>query len=346
MSESNALLLLLTAALLGATVIMIITAALGKRQRRLQKTKDIFKRSVLPGILERRSAEGGADQSGGDADIRTDGEAGSGLPIQDWETQKEEILLLQMLDGLKNNEFEVYIHWFVENKKSRKIVGGEALSRWNHPRRGLLMPSEYVPLMEKKHIVALLDYYIMEKVCQFLEVTDWQQSEDFFISCNFSRDTFAEPDFAERCAEILKRYQFSRKALVLELTETGSAHDKSGVYRNAEKIKEWGISVVLDDFGEGYTSFGDLQSNRFSGLKLDKNLIQNISTREGEIILSGIIEVGHRLGMTVIAEGVETEFQAEKLKDMHCDVIQGFYFHKPMPLREAADFYLTQLKAI
>lgn len=106
------------------------------------------------------------------------------------------------------------------------------------------------------------------------------------------------------------------------------------------------MSIALDDFGTGYSSFSDLQASRFDGLKLDKGLVENMCTEEGEIILQGIIDVGHRLGLTILAEGVETEVQVQKLVNMQCDVIQGFYFYKPLPLQEATKLYLEQNRNI
>ena len=130
------------------------------------------------------------------------------------------------------------------------------------------------------------------------------------------------------------------------MTESGIAHDAEIVYQNAVNMKKYGVSIALDDFGTGYSSFSDLQASRFDGLKLDKGLVENMCTEEGEIILQGIIDVGHRLGLTILAEGVETEVQVQKLVNMQCDVIQGFYFYKPLPLQEATKLYLEQNRNI
>lgn len=130
------------------------------------------------------------------------------------------------------------------------------------------------------------------------------------------------------------------------MTESGIAHDAEIVYQNAVNMKKYGVSIALDDFGTGYSSFSDLQASRFDGLKLDKGLVENMCTEEGEIILQGIIDVGHRLGLTILAEGVETEVQVQKLVNMKCDVIQGFYFYKPLPLQEATKLYLEQNRNI
>ena len=247
--------------------------------------------------------------------------------------------------ALENEEFVLYLHFFVD-ARSHKIVGAEALSRWEHPEKGLLLPGRFIPLMEREKTVTELDYYVLERVCRFLESLYTRYAADFFISCNFSRNTFSSPDFAERFEKIIENYQFPRETLILELTESGIAHDAEIVYQNAVNMKKYGVSIALDDFGTGYSSFSDLQASRFDGLKLDKGLVENMCTEEGEIILQGIIDVGHRLGLTILAEGVETEVQVQKLVNMQCDVIQGFYFYKPLPLQEATKLYLEQNRNI
>lgn len=239
--------------------------------------------------------------------------------------------------AMKNNEFSLYLHFFVDTS-ARKIVGAEALSRWNHPQKGLILPSKYIPLLEKENAVEKLDYYMLEKVCAFLQQRYRENKGDFFVSCNFSRNTFVAKDFADKCIEIIDRYEFPRETLILELTESVSIIDNDTMYHNAKKMKEYGTSIALDDFGSGSASFFDLEKYKFDGLKIDKNLVEHLSTKEGEIILSGLIAIGHKLNMTVLAEGAETKEQVEKLVQINCDVIQGFYFYKPMPVYEAKKY--------
>ena len=257
--------------------------------------------------------------------------------------QEESSLQKRTTFALQKEEFTLYLHFFVDTT-TQKIVGAEALSRWMHPEKGLLMPSRYIPLMEREKTVSQLDFYVLERVCRFLQELCQKQACDFFISCNFSRNTFAAADFVSTCISIIEQYQFPREELILELTESGSVPDTDAVYQNALQMKQYGVSIALDDFGDGYTSFSDLQTYHFDGLKIDKSLIEKVETAEGEIILKGLVEIGHSLGLTVLAEGVENDQQVQRLAKMGCDVIQGFYFYKPLPLKEAEKIYLKQQK--
>lgn len=251
---------------------------------------------------------------------------------------EEEKELYDHVDAaIKNNEFALYLHFFVDTA-ARKIVGAEALSRWNHPQKGIILPSKYIPLLEKENAVEKLDYFMLEKVCEFLQQRYREGKGDFFVSCNFSRNTFVAKNFADKCIEIIDRYEFPREELILEITESVAIIDYDTMYYNAKRMKEYGTSIALDDFGSGSASFFDLKKYKFDGLKIDKDLVKHLSTKEGEIILSGLIDIGHKLNMTVLAEGAETKEQVDKLVKINCDVIQGFYFYKPMPVYEAKKY--------
>lgn len=244
-------------------------------------------------------------------------------------------------EAFSNHEFQLYIQFYV-NAENGKIVGGEALSRWNHPQKGVLSPSDFVPLMEQEKMISKLDYYCLEEVCMFLEELENQNVENFFVSCNFSRETFVAVDFAQRVKDIMEKYHFPRELLILEITESTETKDAAQMQQNIVALKEYGISIVLDDFGEGFTSFYDLQKYNVDGVKLDKGLIDRILTTKGKTILKLMIQVGHELQMTILAEGVETEQQAEVLRSMGCDVIQGYFYHFPLPKQEAKRKILEQ----
>lgn len=247
---------------------------------------------------------------------------------------EEQRLRQDIARALDHDEFQLYIQFYVGTSIHR-IVGGEALSRWEHPERGLLYPAKYIPLMERDGLVARLDYYILDKSCRFLQRLYQDGITDFFISCNFSRGTFVAEDFVFRCEEIIERYQFPKEMLIFELTESQDVKNTQGLKRNIRAIKELGIRIALDDFGEGFTSFFDIQEYDLDILKLDKGLIDNMNTNPGDSIIRAMVQVGHELGMEVLAEGVETDEQARCLKELHCDVIQGFRFHYPIPALEA-----------
>lgn len=247
--------------------------------------------------------------------------------------------------ALSNEEFELYLQFYVDCDAHR-IVGSEALSRWQHPEKGLLAPDRFVPMMEREGKISKLDYYSLEKVCAFLEDLVGLGIDTFFISCNFSRDTFASADFVDNCQRIMGQYQFPRELLIFEITESVSSKNIAQLQQNAIALKEYGVKIALDDFGEGFTSFYDLQQYPIDGIKLDKSLIDNLGTERGDAILKAMVHVGHELGVTILAEGVETDAQVEAITRMHCDVLQGFRFYYPMPHWEAKKKILQQFQPI
>ena len=161
--------------------------------------------------------------------------------------------------------------------------------------------------------------------------------EDFFISCNFARRTFSEPGFAGKCIEIVERHEFRRKLLIMEVTESQqlSRRQNEQMLKNIVEVRRHGVRVIFDDFGMGFSSFHDLQDYPMDGLKLDKELVDNMDTEQGRIILGALVETGHRMGLTILAEGVETDEEISALRELHCDVMQGFRFSFPLPAHEA-----------
>lgn len=245
-------------------------------------------------------------------------------------------LLTDFSGALERDEFQRYLQFFVDAGTFR-VVGGEALSRWYHPQLGLLNPGRYIPLLEETGQIKLLDFYVMEKACEFLEELGRHQIQDFFLSCNFARGTFCAPDFARRCMETIQRFTFPRKLLILEVTESQrmEPYEMEQMRQNIQELRESGMRVIFDDFGAGFSSFYDLQTYPMDGLKLDKELVDNMETERGKLILHTLVEIGHRMGLTILAEGVEDKRQIEALQKLHCDAFQGFRFSVPLPEAEA-----------
>lgn len=260
------------------------------------------------------------------------------------ELEKEKQIQSDIDRAFSNHEFHLYVQFYVDSA-NREIVGGEALSRWQHPQRGILLPKDFVPIMEREKTIARLDYYALKEACEFLQCLYEQQISNFFMSCNFSRETFAAADFVNQCKEIIKRYTFPKDLLIFEITESVTSKKFTQIRQNIASLKELGVSIALDDFGQGFTSFYDLQEYSFDGIKLDKGLIDNVLTKKGESILKAVIQVGHELGMTILAEGVESEAQAAQLYKLNCDVIQGFKFYYPLPVQEAERLILSSFSA-
>ena len=253
----------------------------------------------------------------------------------------EEQLRSTVAKALDGNEFQLYVQFYV-NARTSRIVGGEALSRWLHPERGLLLPGDFVPALEREGLIYKLDYHCLRSSCAFLQALYQRGIRDFFLSCNFSRETFAAPDFVERCREIIDPCDFNRGQLIFELTESVSTNNYIPIRNNMQALRQYGVRSALDDFGEGFTSFADLQEYPVDGIKLDKGLVDHILTKKTNSILRAMVQIGHEMGLTILAEGVETDAQAQALREIHCDVIQGFRFYAPIPQAEAMEKLLRQ----
>ena len=247
---------------------------------------------------------------------------------------QERHLQASIEQAFAQKEFQLYIQFYVD-AANFAVVGGEALSRWKHPQKGVLLPSMFIPLMEREKMISRLDYYCLKEVCFFLKGLLKEGVDTFFVSCNFSRDTFAAADFVQKVQEIMNGFTFPRELLILEITESVSVRNAAQIRQNIIALKKYGVRVALDDFGEGFTSFYDLQKYPIDGIKLDKGLVDHVTTPIGTAILKAMIQVGHELNMTILAEGVETDEQVRALQEIHCDVIQGFRFSHPMPQWEA-----------
>lgn len=259
--------------------------------------------------------------------------------------EEEQRLQSEVRRGLENEEFQLYIQFYLETATSR-IVGGECLSRWEHPDKGLLMPGRFVPLMEREHLISQLDYYIMEKACAFLEELCRDGKDDFFLSCNFSRETASADGFLKSCREIIEKYEFPRELLIVEVKEENNheytaAMDKL-MRKNIQGLKEIGVGVILNDFGEGFAYFAKLQDYPIDGFKLDRSLINSIGRQCSGSSLNAVIQVCHELDLTTIAVGVETWEQVDFLREKHCDVVQGFYFYHPLPDWEVRRMLFSQ----
>lgn len=240
-------------------------------------------------------------------------------------------------------QFQIFVQFYVD-ARNHQITGGEILTRWQHPQNGLLDPVAFVPLMEQEHMIDKLDYYNLKKSCEFLQTITDLGVDCFTLSCNFSRYTFSSPVFMEKCREIIDDYSFPKSSLIFELTESVSEKNINQIYENILEAKEYGVSIALDDFGAGFTSFFDIQKFAIDRIKLDKSLIDSMTTDNGYAIIKAMIQVGHDCGMQVVAEGVEYDNEVEILESLDCDIMQGYYFYHPLPDWAARDLLKRELE--
>lgn len=248
--------------------------------------------------------------------------------------ESEELQLKkQTPEAIQNHEFKMFLQ-FIVYAESGKIKGAEALSRWDHPKKGLLYPSSYIELMESEGTIKDLDFYIFEEACKQLEA--WQKKgHQASISCNFTRITIGSKDFFSRIQKIISQYFFDHAALIIEITEDSLENQKKIAFENISKCKDLGFPIALDDMGSGYTTFSDLRDYPIDIVKIDRSVLNSAVNLRGAKLLRGMITLVKSLHMKVLCEGVENAQQVELLRQLGCDYIQGYYFYRPLPQEEA-----------
>lgn len=250
--------------------------------------------------------------------------------------KKQRQLLSELEHALKNHEFCFFLQPKC-NSMTRAIVGMEALVRWNHPTRGCVPPSEFMPLLESTGLVTQLDQYIWESVCKTLH--KWQESGSNLVpvSVNVSVVDIVNLDVPQIFSNLVEKYQLEPKLLLAEITETMLAENASLVENTIQGLHRKGFSVMMDDFGSGYSSLNMLKDTNVDAIKLDMKLIdmnqQNRS--KGVQIVESVVDMAHRLNLPIIAEGMETPEQVSMLQAADCLYTQGYYFYKPMPVENA-----------
>lgn len=219
----------------------------------------------------------------------------------------------------------------VLDAKTRKIIGAEVLSRLNSEEDGIISPGTFMTAIESVGLSKKFDYYIFEKLCKWVS-NDKGQRERYRYTVNFSRVTLSDSGFVERISEIAERYGIKYSTLAIEVLEDKEVTDeaKKQIIDNLFELRKKGMSVLLDDFGSGYTSFDDLQSLPIDIIKIDRKITKNTDTVTGLAIFKNIVNTARDIGVKTVCEGIETEEQAKMATDADCDILQGFYFYRPV----------------
>lgn len=249
--------------------------------------------------------------------------------------EKEQILNSLFEKSLANRDFQVYLQPKIWTKDNR-IGGAEALIRWRHPKEGMILPSEFIPLFEANRKICKLDLYVFEEICK--TVQRWEEAgyELFPISVNLSRQHFQQSDCLQPFAELARQYQIPKGLLEFELTESLFFDDPSieNVKAHIKELHRLGFHCSLDDFGSGYSSLSLLMDFDIDAVKLDRRFFKDITNPKVEDVIASIVELSRKIGAQTVAEGIETPEQLALLRKVHCDLIQGFIYSKPLPIPE------------
>jgi diguanylate cyclase (GGDEF)-like protein/PAS domain S-box-containing protein len=239
--------------------------------------------------------------------------------------------------ALKHNEF--VLHYQPRYKVDGKhIVSVEALVRWQHPTQGLLGPDVFIPLAEQTDLIVPLGRWVLREACE--TALGWPQ--DILLSVNLSPAQFALSDVVEDVREVLVETRFPASRLELEITENVMLNDTDGALTTMNQLKELGVRLNMDDFGTGYSSLGYLRAYPFDGIKIDKRFIASISSGSNDrAVVQAIIGLGKAMGLTVTAEGVETEEQLAILGKDQCNEVQGYFMSRPIDKAAFADLLRT-----
>lgn len=251
---------------------------------------------------------------------------------------KEKDMENRMEDALTNNEFTVYLQPKIELLHN-KVIGAESLVRWKSREKGLISPGDFIPFFEKNGFIIKLDLYVFDKTCEVIR--KWLDSgfKPIPVSVNMSRMHLQDPDFLNKYKVIAKHYNIPDQILEIELTESIVFENLDTLAEVINQIHNAGFLCALDDFGSGYSSLNTLKDIKVDSLKIDGAFWKTRSGQEQRArdIIETVVELGKKLNMTTVSEGVETVEQVDFLRKIKCDSVQGYVFSKPIP---PADFEL------
>jgi len=244
----------------------------------------------------------------------------------------------ELKDAITNNELLLYYQPQVD-LKTQKVLGTEALVRWQHPIEGFLPPNEFIPIAEESNLIIDLGYWVLEQACKDFLAWQKQGYQMKYIAVNMSSKQLQSQDCIQNVKAILDKLSFPASCLELEITETTLIANFESTINNINAFKEMGIKFSIDDFGTGYSSLSYLKSLKISTLKIDREFIKDMLVdKDDRTIVSAIIAMGHALEYTIVAEGAEEKEEIELLEELSCDIVQGYYFSKPLPSKELLAF--------
>lgn len=265
-------------------------------------------------------------------------------PIYDYDDSLRQKLLREatmeshMEGALEHLEFQIYLQPKY-HLKTETVAGSEALVRWKTGDGKLIPPNEFIPLFEKNGFVVKLDFYMLEQVCKLMR--KWMDASFpvLPVSVNFSRLHLNSSDFVEHLSSIANHYGIPKNLIEIELTESTIFNNEDVLVDLLNRLHEVGFTLSMDDFGTGYSSLGLLKNLPVDVLKIDKGFFdQNRYESRAKTVIQSVIQMAKKLGIHTVAEGVETKEHIDLLREIGCDMVQGYYYSKPMPAEEFFNF--------
>ncbi len=250
--------------------------------------------------------------------------------------------LQELSQALERNQFEL---WYQPKYTAgdRSLTGFEALLRWHHPQRGILLPAEFLPALEETGLIIPVGTWVLQQACSQLYQWKSQGHTEWTLAVNLSPAQFEQPDIVDIVCNALAQYQLSPAHLTLELTESTALKNLKRSVEVLNAFADLGITVSIDDFGTGYSNILMLKSLPARELKIDRIFVKDISENSKNTkIVSTIIDIAHSMNMRVVAEGIETQEQETLLTQMGCGVLQGFLYAKPLPAHKIYDLIQTE----
>ena len=256
-----------------------------------------------------------------------------------------ERLIKDIDEAISNEDFKVYFQPKYDiTDVHPKLRSAEALIRWEHPELGMISPGEFIPLFESNGLIQKIDNYVWNKAAN--KIKEWKDKFGYSVnvSVNVSRIDIFDPALQDKLKKIIDSNGLDESELMLEITESAYADNAGSLNEVTEKLRASGFKIEMDDFGSGYSSLNMITTIPIDVLKLDMSFIMNMEKDEKSLKLVEIIlDIAKFLGVPVVAEGVETKAQLDMLKCMGCQVIQGYYFSKPVPAEEFEKFIIKEI---
>ena len=262
------------------------------------------------------------------------------LSVYDTAMHEHSLLSIRLINevdaAILDGQFAVYYQpkYDITGNKP-KLKSAEALVRWQHPELGLVSPGTFIPLFEKNGLIQRVDYHVWRTAAS--QVSAWKKKYDISlpVSVNISRIDLYDPALEEKLTGILEEFGLSHEEYYLEVTESAYVGDQKFIAEAVKRLRRLGFKIEMDDFGSGYSSLNSLSVLPVDVLKMDMKLVQNIHTDYNSLhIAEAVLDIAHFMDLKVVAEGAEEERQVELLKNAGCDIVQGWYFSKPLPPEE------------